>query len=630
MALFSRKNPKDDGKPADSLKWYFPTTDHGGIQGFSDSQLEYFQGDHEKYIAREAIQNAVDARLNYKKPVTVIFEKLDIAVSQIPGWQMLLDRCKKCLDFEKGQEKSENFFRNAIELLKGDKISVLKISDFNTTGLLGSDDDRAGGWYRLVRADGVSSPKGVGGGSFGIGKGAPIAASLLRTVFYSSISENNQPVFQGKARLVSHLGDDNDVKQGVGFYGIDGYLSIRDTKLIPDIFERSERGTDIYVLGYGAGEMWKEKLIESVMKNSWLAIHDGDLEVIIRDGDEKNINKNNLKDCFSNYKTGEAAFFYEARINWTQKFEKEYKHLGKVALFVKKSDGYPGKVMMVRKPKMLVDTKAYRVLREDYAGVFICDNDRGNLLLRDLEPPAHDKWDRERGAKNGWAAMLELDSFIKESLKSMGQISNSEPQDIPGLDRYLPDSDERDYLSDSKDMPTHPTDSSENEESSKEVGAIKEPTPAGVEGILRKVTVKSPAIGSGSIPGGGESNKTTGGNNEGSGGGEEEGDRQGKRIRTADVSFRSFVQKTKQGIEYHFVILGREDCDGSIRIVAVGDDGNYSADLANARDLDSKNELEISGAFIKGLSIGKGKIIRLAVSLKSRKKYALAIENYEG
>ena len=212
----------------------------------------------------------------------------------------------------------------------------------------------------------------------------------------------------------------------------------------------------------------------------------------------------------------------------------------------------------------------------------------------------------------------------------MGQISNSEPQDIPGLDRYLPDSDERDYLSDSKDMPTHPTDSSENEESSKEVGAIKEPTPAGVEGILRKVTVKSPAIGSGSIPGGGESNKTTGGNNEGSGGGEEEGDRQGKRIRTADVSFRSFVQKTKQGIEYHFVILGREDCDGSIRIVAVGDDGNYSADLANARDLDSKNELEISGAFIKGLSIGKGKIIRLAVSLKSRKKYALAIENYEG
>ena len=54
--------------------------------------------------------------------------------------------------------------------------------------------------------------------------------------------------------------------------------------------------------------MWKEKLIESVMKNSWLAIHDGDLEVIIRDGDEKNINKNNLKDCFSNLKQEKQLF----------------------------------------------------------------------------------------------------------------------------------------------------------------------------------------------------------------------------------------------------------------------------------------------------------------------------------
>ncbi|MDD4875046.1 MAG: hypothetical protein PHI77_01430 [Candidatus Pacebacteria bacterium] len=629
MAIFSRIKPKTKAEPENSLTWYFPSTDHCSVDGFADSQLEYFQGNHEKYIAREAIQNAVDARSNSERPVIIIFEKFDLLVSQIPGWQMLLDRCKRCLDFDKGQEKSEIFFRNAIELLKSETVSVLKISDYNTIGLSGQDDDRSGGWYRLVRADGVSSPKGVSGGSFGIGKGAPIAASQLRTVFYSSINDKNEPVFQGKARLVSHYGEDDDVKRGIGFYGIDGYRSIRDAKLIPDIFERKERGTDIFIIGYDAGEKWKEKLIESVMENSWLAIYDGDLEVIIRDGDEKIINKNNLKDYFSNYETGESAFFYEARTNWTQKFEKELKHLGSVALFVKKHDCYPGEVMMVRKPKMLVETKAYRALREPYAGVFICDNDKGNFMLRDLEIPTHDKWDRDR-AKNGWAAMGELDLFIKESLKSMGQTSSNEPQDIPGLDRYLPDSDDRDYLSESEEMPTQPTESAENEESGREIGAVKEPTSEEVEGILRKVNVKSPSIGSGSLPGGGESNKTTGGDNEGTGSGDEEGDRQGKRIRTADVSFRSFVQKTKHGIEYHFAILGREECDGSIRIVAVGDDGNYSVDLANAKDVDSQKELEISGAFIKGLSIRKGKTVRLSVSLKSRKKYSLAIENYEG
>lgn len=630
MALFSNNKSKASIQSAKSIVWNFPSTNHGLDQGFFDSQLEYFQGDHEKYIAREAIQNAVDARLKYSEPVIVEFKKFDIPVNQLPGWEMLLDRGKRCLDFVKGQEKAEAFFENAVTLLKSKTLSVLKISDYNTIGLTGVDDDRQGGWYRLVRADGVSSPKGVAGGSFGIGKGAPIAASQLRTVFYSSINENNQPVFQGKARLVSHYDDDKDVRQGVGFYGVEGYRAIRDSKLIPNIFKRSQRGTDIFIIGYGAGDGWQEKLIESVIQNSWLAILDGDLEVKVCDGESKTINKDTLKECFSNYQAGDSAFFYEARVGWTRKFEVELKHLGKVALYVKKADGYPypGKVMMVRKPKMLVEAKSYRVLREPYAAVFICENEKGNRLLRDLEPPAHNEWDRDR-AKNGWAAIGELDAFIKENLRSMGQITTSEPQDIPGLDRYLPDSEERDYLSESGERPAHPTDSSENEESGREVGATKEPAEPEVESVLRKVSVKSPAIGSGSGPGGGNPNKTGGGSGEGSSGGDEEGDNQGKRIRTADVSFRSFAQKTKQGIEYHFIISGRENCDGSIRIVAVGDDGNYPIELASARDNDSKKELEISGSFIKGLAIGKGKTIRLAVTLKSKKKYALAIENYE-
>jgi hypothetical protein len=605
------------------LCWDFPSTNHGEEDGFADSLLEYFQGDHEKYIAREAIQNAVDARLDYDRPVQVVFEHLTIPVASIPGWEMLKGKMKACLEFVARQEKAEKFFEEAIETLKGAKIPVLKISDFNTNGLSGSDDDRAGNWYRLVRATGTSSPKGVAGGSFGIGKGAPIAASALRTVFYSSINDQGGAVFQGKARLVSHYNKAKDVRQGVGFYGIDGYKGVRNQKLIPPIFKRSERGTDIFIIGYKSTDDWKAKLIRSVLHNFWLTILHGDLEVIVKDGKEAKITKDNLPKYFEEYDAEDAKFFFAATTSWTQKFEQELKHLGKVVLFVKKQDGFPGKVMMARKPKMLVQERAYRVLREPYAGVFLAADDRGNQLLRDLEPPAHDNWDRNR-ATNGWAALKEIDEFIKASLKSMGDAVTSEPQDIPGLDKYLPDSEERDYLPQQGEA-FEPTELESFEESGREIGASKAGS-AGVEAVMRKSIVTKKVAGKvrpqpPGGPGKGKQGRPTGNG---------DGTEDGVRINTANISFRSFIPKSKDGFEYNIAITGREACEGAICLVAVGDDNSYAVDITSAKDLASKKEYEVSGPMIKGLAVESGKTIRLAVKLGSKKKYALGIENYEG
>src|SRR3989338_4190767 len=111
---------------AGKLCWYFPSTDFGENDGFSDSLLEYFQGDHEKHIAREAIQNAVDARLDYARPVSVVFERCMIPVSLLPSHADLSDRLNRSLLFVKGQEKAEQFFRSAIALIKGGKPPVLK------------------------------------------------------------------------------------------------------------------------------------------------------------------------------------------------------------------------------------------------------------------------------------------------------------------------------------------------------------------------------------------------------------------------------------------------------------------------------------------------------------------------
>ena len=88
-----------------------------------------------------------------------------IPVKSLPDSEMLLKKMEQCKEFVADQEKAELFFNAAAGTLEGAKLPVLKISDYNTVGLSGSDDDRKGNWYRLVRVTGTSSPKGVAGGS---------------------------------------------------------------------------------------------------------------------------------------------------------------------------------------------------------------------------------------------------------------------------------------------------------------------------------------------------------------------------------------------------------------------------------------------------------------------------------
>lgn len=622
----AKKVAKRTGKNDADLCWFFPSTDHGENHGFADSLLEYFQGDHEKYIAREAIQNSIDARLEYDTPVSVVFERVTINPKDLPGRDELLDRMHRCLTFVKGQEKAEKFFRDAIALLKSDKLPILKISDFNTKGLSGGDSEVEGNWYRLVRAAGTSNFKGVGGGSFGIGKGAPIAASTLRTVFYSSINDKNELVCQGKSRLVSHHNEEKDVRQGVGFFGVEGYKAIRQADLVPTLFRREERGTDIFVMGYDAGPEWEEKLIKSVLHNFWLTILHGNLEVTVRDGKELVITKDNLQQCFEEYDAGDARFYFDAVTSTSSNiFTQDLRNLGKVTLFVRKNDGYPGRIMMVRKPKMLVQEKAYRVLREPYAGVFICEDDRGNEILRDMEPPAHDKWDYARSPK-GPAALRELDAFVKQSLKTMAESLTSEPEDIPGLDRYLPDSEERDYMPSEAGEALEETGMSTGEESGREIGAERDADTADTGTVIRKSIVTNkqqdkiahvPPEG----PGNGTRGRATG---------PKDGTDDGVRIKTSSISFRSFVHDAKEGMEYRLAITGHEDCEGAIRIVAVGDDGSYPVDIVSAKDVKTGKAQETGDSLIKDLIIKAGETLKLAVKLPSANKYALGIETYEG
>ena len=171
-----------------SHKWNFPSNNYGQIFGIADSGVETFNGTPFKSLAREICQNSIDAKLQNSKPTYIQFKLFTIAPSDIPDCIGLEDAFKRSLDFWSAQksDKAKSFFKTALSTIKKNSITCLRISDYNTTGLTGSKEEYNSPWCNLTKSTGASDKSGTNGGSFGIGKFAPFACSLFRTVFYST------------------------------------------------------------------------------------------------------------------------------------------------------------------------------------------------------------------------------------------------------------------------------------------------------------------------------------------------------------------------------------------------------------------------------------------------------------
>ncbi len=162
-----------------NLKWHFVSTGGGDEDGLNNSKVEYFAGDYNYYLARETIQNSIDARKDKSQPVEVVFKLENFTAQNFPGVDQMRDILKNAIDYWKESPETKTFLNSANKILSQKEIPFLRISDYNTVGLNGTDDDKKGGWYSLVRSTGNSSKASGEGGSFGIGKGAPFAASKI-------------------------------------------------------------------------------------------------------------------------------------------------------------------------------------------------------------------------------------------------------------------------------------------------------------------------------------------------------------------------------------------------------------------------------------------------------------------
>ena len=159
--------------------WNFPSNNHGQIVGIADSGVETFKGTPIKSLAREICQNSLDACANSELPVEIEFHTFKISPQDIPDFNSLKEALMASMEFWEIQknDKARLFFKKALRSINSSEITCLRISDFNTSGLLGSHEEYNSPWCNLTKSSGASDKSGTHGGSFGIGKFAPFACS---------------------------------------------------------------------------------------------------------------------------------------------------------------------------------------------------------------------------------------------------------------------------------------------------------------------------------------------------------------------------------------------------------------------------------------------------------------------
>lgn len=425
--------------------WNFPSNSNGREDGLNDPGIETFRDHPLSSLAREIPQNSLDADdPDSGKPVEVHFELLEPSVGKIPDADGLRRTLAACRNYWKANEAARKFFTRAEAVMKGKYVRVLKIQDFNTTGLMGPFESRTSDWFKLTKAIGASDKAGGKAGSFGIGKHAPFACSELRTVLYGTVDKRGEFAFQGVSKLVTHRRG-AITTQGTGYYGMPEKNSpILDPRDVDKLFKRSEVGTDVYILGFSQNPEWEQLVTKGLIESFFVAINAGALVAKIG---KTLLNQASLPQLVAKFAAAEkgwpAAAYYEALTSEeAQRFPvDDFEGLGPVELRAMVGPDFPKKVAMVRSGMKIKDRGHFQTpLR--FAGVFIPKGNEINALLRSLEPPSHGDWVADRHPENPSYArsiLKALNSWLHDCIRQLGGNFDVEQLDAEGISQFLPD-----------------------------------------------------------------------------------------------------------------------------------------------------------------------------------------------
>lgn len=588
------------------LEWKFAkVNDEIMDQGPNNSTTEHFKSqDIFSALVRESIQNSLDVVLDPTKPVVVkyTFGKIQDYLLQ-RSLKTVEDHARACEQMYPDSPVCKRM-TSFLDSHKDNCISYLKVSDFNTTGMAYDPSDNKCQFHSFVQSIGISSKESSGsGGSFGFGKAAYFEFSNTKSILVSTQTPDKTTTFQGSAMLCTHkIGGDK--YHFSGFYGKNGGKPIQIASEIPDEFRRTEPGSDIILLHVNDEkellEKYEESIIKSVLKNFWMAIYRGRLEVRVdweNDGIDDVIISSERLDEFMNkyydslldnnpvyinprpyYEAVRSALPYNENSEEPQKcvyFEEEnLERVGHIVFYLMRNEGTRDRYLRMRKPLMVIDG-INKNGKRGISGVLICDGEANDYLSK-AEPPSHDAWDIERAKRNegeiskkAEKAIRAIKRFAEDCLVRFFASSNADEIDIEGLEDYLYATED---VSGNKGNQDSMTGSPTDQRSSEETGLHDtELNGSSINSLQKeeqtpgKITVKKPVVNGNNRENGGSgktgSGKRNGGKSEHTGaqnvnltGSESAGDNDKPQQVLKNVKFRASFQKNGDDLEYSLIV----------------------------------------------------------------------------
>lgn len=434
----------------------------GRKQGPNKWGQEVFGKDNYDKVVREIAQNSTDNPYPVDDHTTVklSISTMEINVSEIPSVDTLVESFESSLDYLGSSGYGEggevyNRFKRGIDLLKNEKIRILKFSDFNTTGLYGSWSDPNSPIYRFFATIGFSIEDGDGGGSRGHGKTAPFNLSGINTCFYASQStyENGelQKTYYGCTDLVYHeVGEKkfsgelfySDFDEDCEYKAITFNNELDAEDNIPAwMRQRTENGTDVFIVGFETEEglNWEDEIIRCFMRNFYAAIIDEKLEADVNGFvlNRSSIQSERYSDLFDEYDRSDYTWQY---INTYINGEKETEYLpllGECSVSILVKDNYGRKIDMMRSRRMkITDVRKNTWAGKDFAAVFCCKSIEGSKILRKMEGSTHTKWDYKK-VTSGRKYYDEYMGFIKEVIQEYASVSIGDEEDLVISDMFV-------------------------------------------------------------------------------------------------------------------------------------------------------------------------------------------------
>ena len=459
----------------DRFQWTFDANESGRIEGLLHPGIAFFQGHPFRSLAREMIQNSLDAADDSGRPVKVSFTLRDDIEFGRRQLRRTFDRCLDELEGKEGDDiKFVDMGYSALGLRK--PLPCLIVADYNTVGLAGPRLDY------LVKGDAASWKGKEGGlGNRGIGKAAAFAVSILNTVLYSSQfmdhgMSRTRRAFQGKSSLVSHTDEHGTQRGRTGYYGINRWdplvEDVNDASDIPQNVRRSEVGTNIVIIGFASTPGWEVELVKSVIMNFYYAVMCGRLqtEVVDQDGKRWTVDSATLAGLFDRLSASSEA---DDPIHRSYELFKciadpsdpsklleptqtgQLNQLGHCKAWIRVAEGLPKSAEISRMPGMVICDGVRRLPRiknlrghwSDFAAVVVCEDPKGNDLLKRMEPPEHNDFRpaylNEDERSNGEHALTELGTKIRDWLDYlMPKPASDDEQEVDELARFFPSDDE--------------------------------------------------------------------------------------------------------------------------------------------------------------------------------------------